>query len=87
MSREERIEQNKVRFSREITLGDLLLALTIGIPLIVAQVRLYDTVQDHEKRMSIIEQQQIVQDVNINAALRSTAINSDRLTRLKHQIE
>lgn len=46
---------NRWRFSKEITLGDLMLAITVGFPLIVAAVRLSDRVEDHDRRISAAE--------------------------------
>ncbi len=55
MSYNDKSHHNRWRFSKEITLGDLMLALTVGLPLIIAAVRLSDRVEDHERRISANE--------------------------------
>lgn len=52
MSYDEKSNSNKWRFSREITFGDLLMIVAVGIPLIIAAVRLSDRVDDHAKRLA-----------------------------------
>jgi hypothetical protein len=55
MSFNEKSNSNRWRFSKEITLGDLLLAVTVGLPLVIAAVRLSDRVEDHDRRLSASE--------------------------------
>lgn len=55
MSYHDKASHNRWRFSKEITLGDLLLAVTVGIPLVIAAVRLSDRVEEHERRIAANE--------------------------------
>jgi hypothetical protein len=55
MSYDERKEKNAWRLNKEITVGDLLMILTVGVPLLIAAVHFSDKVDDHDRRIAASE--------------------------------
>jgi len=66
------MNNNRWSLKREITLGDLLLALTIGVPLIVSEVQLHDRVTQAED--AIKTQQVVINDHGIRLNSHDTTL-------------